>query len=47
MISLALTIGSLTATSVMIKYGERKSMGYGAMLCIPWILSFLLTAFKS
>lgn len=46
-IYLALAFGSLISTYIMNKIGDIKTMGLGAVLCVPWVLNFLLPAFKA
>ena len=43
---LGLGVGSILSTGVLNKIGDVRSMVFGAFLCFPWMLSFLLPALK-
>ena len=43
---LGLGIGSIAATAVMNKIGERLSMVIGGFLCIPFLAFFIFPALK-
>lgn len=38
--------GCLTSTTVYKRLGDKRSMGFGALLCVPWIASFIIPALK-
>ena len=40
-------IGSFVAMNIMEKIGDIKTMAWGAMVCLPYIASLLLPAYKS
>lgn len=39
-------IGSFIAVSIMEKIGDIYTMAWGAVICLPYIVSLLLPAFK-
>lgn len=43
----AQAIGSIGAMAVMEKYGDRKSMSWGSILCVPFIICLLSPALKN